>query len=64
MYCLKLIYRCPTIEAMPARRTHKVPCVQFAFSDDIVLFESIGRAVNMRLYPNIIRCNLLGKHTE
>jgi hypothetical protein len=28
---------------MSARRTHKVPCVQFAFSDDIVLSESVGR---------------------
>jgi hypothetical protein len=34
---------------MSARRTHKVPCVQFAFSDDTVLSESVGRAVDMRL---------------
>ena len=27
---------------MSARRTHKVPCVQFAFSDDTVLSESVG----------------------
>jgi hypothetical protein len=46
---------------MSATRTHKVPCVQFAFSDDTVLFESVERAVDMRLYPNRIRCNLLGK---
>jgi hypothetical protein len=35
--------------------------VQFAFSDDIVLSETVGRAVEMRLYPNRTRCNLLGK---
>jgi hypothetical protein len=46
---------------MSARRTHKVPCIQFAFSDDTVLSESIVRAVDMRLYPNRNRCNLLGK---
>ncbi|AQK60585.1 DNA-directed RNA polymerase V subunit 1 [Zea mays] len=28
-------------------KLHKVPCVQFAFSDDIVLSESIERAVNV-----------------
>jgi hypothetical protein len=32
---------------MSARGTHKVPCVQFAFSDDTVLSESVERAVNM-----------------
>jgi hypothetical protein len=31
---------------------------------DTVLSESIGRAVDIRLYSNRIRCNLLGKHTE
>jgi hypothetical protein len=31
---------------MPARGTHKVPCVQFAFSDDTVLSESVGRVAN------------------
>jgi hypothetical protein len=46
---------------MPVRGTNKVPCVQFAFSYDIVLSESIGRAVDMRLYPNRIRCIILGK---
>jgi hypothetical protein len=46
---------------MSARRTHKVACVQFAFSDDTVLSESVGRAVNARLYPNRIRCTILGK---
>jgi hypothetical protein len=51
----------PTIEMMLDRRTHNVPCVQFAFSDDTVLSESVGRAVDMRLYPNRISCNLLGK---
>jgi hypothetical protein len=39
--------RCPSIETMPARRTHKVPCVQFAFSDNNVLSESVERAVYM-----------------
>jgi len=29
--------------------------VQFAFSDDTVLFESVGRAADMRLYPNATR---------
>jgi hypothetical protein len=38
--------------------------VQFAFSDDTVLSESVERAVDMRFYPDRIRCNLLGKHTE
>ena len=61
MYRRKLIERCPPIETMSARRTHKVLCVQFAFSDDTVLSESVGRAVDMRLYPNGISCNLLGK---
>jgi hypothetical protein len=46
---------------MSARRTHKVPCVQFAFFDNTVLSESVGRAVYMRLYPNRISCYLLGK---
>jgi hypothetical protein len=49
---------------MAARETYKVPCVQFAFSDDIVLSEFVERAVDMRLYPNRTRCHLLGKHTE
>jgi hypothetical protein len=43
------------------RETHKVPCVQFAFSDDTVLSESVERAVNTRFCPNRTRCNLLGK---
>jgi hypothetical protein len=34
-------------ETVSARRTHKVPCVQFAFSDDTVLSESVGRAIDM-----------------
>jgi hypothetical protein len=46
---------------MSARRTHKVLGVQFACSDDTVLSESVGRAVDMRLYPNRTGCNLLGK---
>jgi hypothetical protein len=61
MHRLKLVLRCPTVETMSARGTHKVPCVQFAFSDGTVLSESGGRAVDIRLYPNRIRCNLLGK---
>jgi hypothetical protein len=35
--------------------------VQFTFSDDTVLSESVERAVDMRLYPNRIICNFLGK---
>jgi hypothetical protein len=46
---------------MAARETDKVPCVQFAFSDDTVLSESIERATITRFSPNRIRCNLLGK---
>jgi hypothetical protein len=61
MYRLRLIYRCPPVETMSARETHKVPCVIFTFSDDIVLSESVEQAVDTRFYPNRIRCNLLGK---
>jgi hypothetical protein len=61
MYCLKLVLKCPIIETTSAKRTHNVPHVQFAFSDDTVLFGSVGRAVDMRFYPNRIRCSLLGK---
>jgi hypothetical protein len=32
---------------MSARRTHKVPCAQFTFSNDTVLSESVERAVDM-----------------
>jgi hypothetical protein len=46
---------------MTVRGTHKVPCVQFAFSDDTVLSESVGRATITRFYPNRIRCTILGK---
>jgi hypothetical protein len=35
--------------------------VQFAFSNDTVLSESVERVVDMRLYPNGISCNFLGK---
>jgi hypothetical protein len=35
--------------------------VQFAFSDDTVLSESVGRVVDMRLHPNRISYTLLGK---
>jgi hypothetical protein len=59
MYRLKLILRCSLVQTMSARRTHKVPCVQFAFSDDTALSESVERAANTRFYPNRIRCNLL-----
>jgi hypothetical protein len=61
MYRRKLTWRDPLIEAMSARRTLKVPCVQFAFSDDTVLSESVKRATNRRFYPNRIRCTILGK---
>jgi hypothetical protein len=50
-----------TIEAISAKRTHNVPCVQFAFSDDTVLSESVGRAVITRFYPTRIRGTILGK---
>jgi hypothetical protein len=46
---------------MSARRTHKVPGVQFASSDDTILSESVGRAAIMQFYPNRIRCTILGK---
>jgi hypothetical protein len=46
---------------LSARGTHKVPCVQFAFSDDTVLSESVEQAADTQFYPNRIRCNLLGK---
>jgi hypothetical protein len=35
--------------------------VQFAFSDDTVLSESVERAANTRFYPNRIRYTILGK---
>jgi hypothetical protein len=35
--------------------------VQFASSDDTVLSESVGWAAIMQLYPNRIRCTILGK---
>jgi hypothetical protein len=41
MYRRKLTWRYPLVEAMSAKRTHKVLCVQFAFSDDTVLSESV-----------------------
>jgi hypothetical protein len=31
---------------MSARRTHKVLCVQFAFSNDTILAESVERAMD------------------
>jgi hypothetical protein len=61
IYRLRLIWRCPIIETMSAKETHKIPCVQFAFSDDTVLSESVERAANTRFYPNRIRCTILGK---
>jgi hypothetical protein len=48
-------------QAVTDKRTHKVPRVQFAFSDDTILSESVERAVDMRLYPNRISCNFLVK---
>jgi hypothetical protein len=35
--------------------------VQFASSDGTILYESVERAVDIRLYPNRTGCNLLGK---
>jgi hypothetical protein len=61
MYRLRLIYKCPLVETMSARRTHKVPCVQYAFYDDTVLSDSVERAANTRFYPSRIRCTILGK---
>ena len=49
---------------MSARGTHKVPCVQFAFSDDIVLSESVERAVVTRFYPPESEAPSWVKHTE
>jgi hypothetical protein len=46
---------------MSARGTHKVPCVQFAFSDDSALSMSVERVANTRSYPSRIRCATLGK---
>jgi hypothetical protein len=49
---------------MPARGTHKVPCVQFAFSDDTVLFESVERVANTQFYPTESDSTSWVKHTE
>jgi hypothetical protein len=49
---------------MSARRTHKVLCVQFAFSDDTVLSKSVERAVNTRFCPNRTDATSWVKHTE
>jgi hypothetical protein len=61
MYHFPSKQRGQQLETVSARRTHKVPCVQFAFSGNTVLSEFVGRAVDMRLYPNRISCNILGK---
>jgi hypothetical protein len=61
MYCHKLNQRCLSVEMMSVMGTHKVPCVQFDFSDDTVLSESVERAAITRFYPIRIRRNLLGK---
>jgi hypothetical protein len=61
MYRRKLTWRYPLVETMSAKRTHKVPCVQFAFSDDTVLFESVERVANTRSFPSRIKCTPLGK---
>jgi hypothetical protein len=51
-----------TTEMISYRRTHKVPCVQFAFSDNTVLSESVKNVGHMDInYKNHVRCNLLGK---
>jgi hypothetical protein len=60
MYRRKLTWRCPLVEAMSARGTHKVPCVQFAFSDDTVLSESVEQAVDMRFLPKQNQMQPLG----
>jgi hypothetical protein len=49
---------------MSARGTHKVPYVQFAFSDDTVLSESVGRAVDTRFYQIEPDATSWVKHTE
>jgi hypothetical protein len=49
------------IETMSARGTHKVPCVQFALSNDTVLSESVERAAITRFFSNRLRCTILGK---
>jgi hypothetical protein len=36
-----------SIETISARKTPKVPCVQFAFSDNTILSEFVERAVDM-----------------
>jgi hypothetical protein len=42
-------------ETVSARRTHKVPCVQFAFSDNTVLSKSIERAVDLDFAINPLK---------
>jgi hypothetical protein len=49
---------------MSARRTHRVPCVQFASSDDTVLSESIGRATIMQFTQTESDAPSWVKHTE
>jgi hypothetical protein len=49
---------------MSARGTHKVPCVQFAFSDDTVLYESVGRAVDTRFTQTEPDATSWVKHTK
>jgi hypothetical protein len=49
---------------MSARGTHKVPCVQFAFSDDTVLSESVGRAAITRFTQTKPDATSWVKHTE
>jgi hypothetical protein len=49
---------------MSARRTHKVPCVQFASSDDTVLSESLGRAAITHFTQTELDAPSWVKHTE
>jgi hypothetical protein len=52
------------IETMSARGTHKVPCVQFALSNDTVLSESVERAAITRFSQTESDAPSWVKHTE
>jgi hypothetical protein len=58
------LHLCPPIETMSARRTHKIPYVQFASSNDTVLSESVGRAAITQFYPNRSDAPSWVKHSE
>jgi hypothetical protein len=64
MYHFPAKQRYQQSEMVIDRRTHKVPCVQFAFSDNTVLSECVERVANTRSYPSRIRCTILRKHTK